>query len=222
MARRRRAADRDIPTRLTDEEIKVAASRMMAAAQAHQRASGWCMDKPDAKPPSIDAFFFPAVSFELILLSVEQSLRLMLLLHYSIIRDDTNHNPHVLYGTIRNRSGGKEGLRSNIVSKMNELGQTAGIRSISEKDLIACLRKHDSSYSNFRYFHLDHQGRLNQQWDLTQRDVQIIHCIALALIYLNWAEMGRQGIGAMQSMSRVPESRMTDELKELEVRLTSK
>ena len=73
---------------------------MMAAAQAHQRASGWCMDKPDAKPPNIDSFLFGAVSFELILLSVEQSLRLLLVLHFGIIRDDTNHNPHVLYGTV--------------------------------------------------------------------------------------------------------------------------
>ena len=100
---------------LTAEEIAVAAPRMMAAAQAHQRASGWCMDKPDAKPPNIDAFFFNAVSFELILLSVEQSLRLLLLLHHGIVRDDTNHNPHVLYGTVKNRSGGEQGIREDII-----------------------------------------------------------------------------------------------------------
>ena len=222
MARRRNTESKDLPVKLKDDEVEVAAARMMAGAQAHQRASAWCMNNPDANPPSIDAFFFPIVSFELILLSVEQSLRLLLLLHYSIIRDDTNHNPNVLYGTIRNRSGGKEGIRGDIVSKMNELGQDAGIRFVSEKELVACLRKHDSSYSNFRYFQLDHQARLNHQWEVTQRDIQIIHCLSLALIHLNWNEMDRRSIGVLQSMSPIPEGKMTGELKELKARLTSK
>ena len=206
---------------LADEEVESAAARMMAAAQAHQRASTLCADKPDAKPPNIDAFFFPIVSFELILLSVEQSLRLLLLIHHSIVRDDTNHNPYVLYKAIRNRSGGKEGIRLAIISKMNELGRTKCVAPISENDLVACLRKHDSSYSNFRYFQLDHQGRLNKQWEFTPRDVQILHCLALALIHMNMDEMERRGIGTLLSMTQVPESDMTEELKALRERLKS-
>ena len=207
---------------LTMEEVKTAAPRMMAAAQAHQRASGWCMDKPDAKPPNIDSFLFSTVSFELILLSVEQSLRLLLLLHFGIIRDDTNHNPHVLYGTARNRSGGKEGLREDIVHKMNELGRTENIKPIEERELVACLQKHDSSYSNFRYSHLDRQAKLNMSWKLSARDVQIVHCLALTLIHLNMDEMGKQGIPAMLSMSAVPESEMTENLRALKKRLSSR
>ena len=221
MAKRRKTASRDKRVKLTAEEIEVAAARMMAAAQAHQRASGWCMDKPDAKPPNIDAFFFTIVSFELVLLSVEQSLRLLLLLHYSIVRDDTNHNPRVLYGVVRNKSGDKEGIRCDITNKMNELGQTEGIAPIFEKELVACLNKHDSSYSNFRYFQLDHRAKLNNQWEFSQRDVQILHCLALALISLNMDEMRKRGIDALLSMSRVPESEMTQELKALRDRLIS-
>ena len=221
MAKRRKTTSKDKVAKLTAEEIKVAAVRMMAAAQAHQRASSWCMDKPDAKPPNIDSFFFDAVSFELVLLSVEQSLRLLLLLHYSIVRDDTNHNPHVLYGAMQNKSGGKIGIRQDIICKMNVLSQPEGIAPFSEKELVACLRKHDSSYSNFRYFQLDHQARLNKKWEFSRRDVQVLHCLALALIYLNMDEMGRRGIGALLSMSRVPESEMTEELKALQERLMS-
>ena len=206
---------------LTAEEIAVAAPRMMAAAQAHQRASGWCMDKPDAKPPNIDSFFFNAVSFELILLSVEQSLRLLLLLHHGIVRDDTNHNPHVLYGAMKNRSGGTQGTRNDIVAKMNALGQTRAIKLFSEKELAACLKKHDSSYSNFRYFQLDRRARLNRQWEFTARDIQILHCLALALIHLNMVEMGKLGIKAMLSMSRVPDADMTEDLVALKQRLAS-
>ena len=195
---------------------------MMAAAQAHQRASDWCMDKPDAKPPNIDAFFFQAVSFELVLLSVEQSLRLLLLLRFSTVRSDTNHNLHVLYGAIRSKSGGKEGIRSNIIDKMNLLGQAEHIDSFDEKEVVACLRKHDSSYSNFRYFQLDHHAKLNTAWEFTTRDVQILHCLALALIHLNINEMERRQIDSLQSMTRVPESEMTEELKILKNRLLSK
>ena len=193
----------------------------MAAAQAHQRASSWCMDKPDAKPPNIDSFFFNAVSFELILLSVEQSLRLLLLLHYGIVRDDTNHNPYVLYGTVKNRSGGKQGIRDDVVTKMNTLGQAKAIETISEKEMTACLKKHDSSYSNFRYFQLDRHARLNRQWAFSARDVQILHCLALALIHLNMDEMAKRGIRVMTSMSRVPEAEMTEDLVALKERLAS-
>ena len=220
MAARRKLAKVD-QVELTMEEVKTAAPRMMAAAQAHQRASGWCMDKPDARPPNIDFFIFNAVSFELILLSVEQSLRLLLLLYYGIVRDDTNHNPHVLYGTVRNRSGGKEGVRDKLVDKMNELGNTKNIKPIAEKELVACLRKHDSSYSNFRYFQLDRQAKLNASWEFSARDAQIIHCLALALINLNMDEMRKQGIPAMLSMSAVPESEMTEDLRALKERLSS-
>ena len=221
MAKRRRTLSADKRVKLTLEEIRIAARQMMGAAQAHQRASGWCLDKPGAKPPNIDCFFFSVVSFELILLSVEQSLRLFLLLHYSIVRDDTNHNPHVLYKTIRNKSRGKEGVRHDIISKMNLLGQTKGIDPVSENELAACLRKHDSSYSNFRYFQLDHQAKLNKKWEYSSQDVQILHCLALALIHLNMDEMESRGIGAIRSMSRISESEMTEELKVLKDRMIS-
>ena len=220
MPSRRKAASKNKVVKLTAEEIEIAAARMMAAAQAHQRASSWCKDKPDAKPPNIDALFFDVVSFELILLSVEQSLRLTLLLNHSIVRSDTNHNPYVLYGTLQNKSGGKIGIRQDIISKMNALGQTRGLAPFSERELVACLKKHDSSYTNFRYFQLDHQATLNKKWEYSRRDVQILHCLALALISLNMDEIERRGFRVWQSMSPVPESELTEELKALKERIS--
>ena len=149
---------------LSDDEIAVAATRYMAGAQAQQRASAWCLDKPDAKPPNIDAFFFPTVSFELILLSVEQSLRLALLLHYSIIRDDTNHTPHVLYGAIRNKSKGYEGVRSTIVERLNLYGVKHNIPVIKEKDIVACLKKHNEPPRVYRRVKLSK----DEPYDTTQ------------------------------------------------------
>ena len=217
----RRNSGRRHQATLTAEETSVAATRMMASAQAHQRAATWCTNNPDAQPPNIDFVFFSVVSFELLLLSVEQSLRLLLLLQYATVRDDTNHNPHVLYKAVRNKSGGKGGIRGQIIERINEIGRAATWPSITEKDLVSCLQKHDSSYSNFRYFQLDHRGRLNHDWEFTLKDSRILHCLALALISLNVDFMTRQGIGLWTSMSLVPESEITEDLNSLKERLTS-
>ena len=179
------------------------------------------MDKPDAKPPNINWFFFNVVAMELILMSVEQSLRLLLLLHYDIVRDDTNHTPNVLYRTVRNKSGSKTGIRSDIVGNANALAQTRGILNITEKEVISCLRRHDSSYTKFRYFQLNHQGRLHPEFGFTQREVQILHCLALALIELNLNEMTQRQIAVIGEMHVVPESEMTDEQREIKKRLMS-
>ncbi len=161
---------------LSPVEIETAIRQMMHAAQAHQRASCWCMDKPDASPPNVDYFYFSVVSFELILLSLEQSLRVLLPLQYSILREDTNHNPHVLYGTVLNKSRDDSAIRQGIIAKMNSLGEPEGITTFSEGELRACLKKHESSYSNFRYFQLDRQGRKNEKFEISPRDIQIAHC----------------------------------------------
>ena len=221
MARRRKATIKG-KAGLSPEETNTAIRQMMYAAEAHQHASVWCADKPDAKPPNIDYFYFLVVSFEMILLSVEQSLRLLLLLHYSIVRSDTNHSPRVLYGTVQNKSGDKTGTRQAIISKMNALGQPKGIASFSETELLACLKKHDSSYSNFRYFQLDPQARLNPEFEISARDVEVVHCLALALIHLNMDEVQKRGIGIGRSLIQIPELEMTEQQKALKERLVSR
>ena len=220
MARRRKVTIKN-GLGLSPEETNTAIRQMMYAGQAHQRASVWCADKPDAKPPNIDYLYFFVVSFELILLSIEQSLRLLLLLHYSIVRNNTNHSPRVLYGTVLKESGDKTGMRQDIINKMNTLGQAEEISPFSEKELLTCLKKHDSSYSNFRYFQLDPQARLNPEFEISPRDVQVIHCLALALIHLNMGEIGKRGIGISGSLSRVGQSELTEDLKVLKERLLS-
>ena len=199
---------------LTTEEIAIAAKYMMAAAEAHQRASNWCGNKPYAQPLNIDRFYFPLVSFELALLSVELSLRLVLLLQYSRVLDNTNHNPRVLYRAILSQSSGKSGIAQDILDQMNVVAQGNHLAPFSEKELRDCLRKHESSYLNLRYFQLDRQARLGNNWEIAGRDHQLLQCLALGLILLNHDEMEKRGIGVFQSLSPAPESAMTEELKE--------
>ena len=197
------------PTKLTPEEVATAAGRMMAAAQAHQRASCWCADKPDAKPPNIDSILFMAVGFELILISLEQSLRLLLLLHYSTTHP--THNLYALYNVLRNLSKGKDGIRAEIVNKVNKIGGAEGVAHISEKDILSCLRKHDSSYSSFRYFQLDEDAKLEPKWGYSPRDFQICHCLALALIGFNMDEMKRRRLHVWSSVSPVDKSKLSQD-----------
>ena len=79
---------------------------------------------------------------------------------------------------------------------------------------------HDSSYTDTRYFLLDHQAKTKNKWEILPREIQIFHCLALALITLNMDEMKRQSINFSLSMSLLPESEMTEEEKVIKERLT--
>lgn len=174
---------------------------MMIAAQAHLRAADWCRRYPDHPGP------VSVVAFELALLSVEQSLRLLLLLHDKKPRANVGHNPKVLYQSVRG-----EEIKRDIINQMNVIAQGNSIDPFFEKELKTCLEKHDSSYTNFRYFGLNHQARSNGEWEFTSRDMQILHYAAQALISVNDTEMERQSIGVLQPRS-VPLSEVPEEVK---------
>ena len=207
--------------RLTGDEIHTAATRYMAAAQAHQFASEVCLGHPDAKPSNIEGFFLNAVSFELVLLSVEQSLRLMLLLHHLVIRDDMNHEAHVLYRDMQNRGDYDNSVRRAIIEKLNEAVSTQDVPGVTEKEVLDCLKRHRGSYNIFRYFQLNHQGKLAPEFGFVARDGTILSFLAWALIQVNMDEMKRRKFKVMASVRRIPESEMTDELRAVMERLLS-
>ena len=192
---------------LTSQEIDEAAPRMMAGAQAHQRASVYCADNPDAKPPNVDALFFLAVSFELILNSIEQSLRLILLIQYSSLRPI--HNIYALYKAVLSKSGGKEGIRSEIVNRVNTIASSRDFDTFTESEILKCLRKHDSSYSSFWYFGLDDDGRATMRWEFKEYETKLLHYLALALIDVNLDQIKKFGFKIFSSMSVVLESELT-------------
>ena len=152
-------------------------------------------------------------------MSLEQSLRLLLLLHYGNIRDSTDHAPRVLYKAISQKSGSKEGIRAKIVCCANKIGAQNDISPMTEKDIKLCLKNHNSSYTNFRHFQLNRQGRLNPDFGFKNRELQIIHVLTLALLKMNEITMKERKIGWHSSMTKIPESEMTDELRALWKRL---
>ena len=229
MTARKRTTDKIEWVKQTFEEVEDVVQRLMNAAQTHKRASVLCMEKARAnrftRPERfnvIDYFLFSAVSFELIFVSVEQSLRLLFLLLFRLFPKKPNHDLLNLYEELQDGSAGEEGICRDIIQEINVFGQTKNVRPISEDELIVCLKKHRSSYMNFKYFNVDKNGRSN--WSktpfLSERDEEIFLCLASALICLNIEEMEKRGFG-FPFIWPVLESEMTERLKALKKRFLS-
>ncbi|MXZ13023.1 MAG: hypothetical protein F4Y78_03285 [Candidatus Dadabacteria bacterium] len=231
MTTRKKTTDEIEWVEKTFEEIKDVVRLLMNAAQTHKRASVLCMGKARASRLTsperfnvnvIDYFLLSAVSFELIFVSVEQSLRLLFLLLFRLFPKKPNHDLLNLYEELQYRSADEEGICRDIIQEINVFGQTKNIRPISEDELIACLKRHGSSYMDFKYFHVDIKGKSNRNKSsvLSDRDLDIFFCFAAALICLNIEEMEKRGFG-FPFIWPVPESEMTERLKALKKRADS-
>ncbi|MCY3767597.1 MAG: hypothetical protein OXH06_19440 [Gemmatimonadetes bacterium] len=203
--------------KLTVQETEEAAKRLMMGAQARQYVSKFCLDSSGGRVFDVTHVYLSTISFELILHSIEQSLRLLLLIHFSV--NHPTHNIHALYRRILRESRSKVGIRQEIVDQVNTQIRLIGMNHITENDIQACLRKHDSSYSSFRYFGLDSDAFPTLMWEMKEYEIKILHCLALALITLNLTEMQKRNMPILGSISEVPESEMTDDLKDLMKRL---
>ena len=142
MTTRKKTTDEIKWVEKTFEEIKDVVRLLMNAAQTHKGASVLCMEKARAsrstdteRVNAIDYFLLSAVSFELIFVSVEQSLRLLFLVLFRIFPRNPDHDLHALYRELQDRDTDKEGICKNIIQEINAFGQTRKIRPISEVGL---------------------------------------------------------------------------------------
>ena len=206
-------------TKLTPEEVTKAIQHMMAGAEAHLRASIYCRNNPDAKVPNIEVMFFSAVAWELILNSIEQSLRLLLLMNHSYL--NPTHNIEALYKAVVRKDGAQRTMRTDIVDRTNAHFRLLGMNSVTEIDIRKCLHKHDSSYSSFRYFGLKDDARFTLKWEMTEYEAKLLSCLAIALFQMNSDEMHNRGIGRYASLTRVSEGDIPDKLREFMANMNS-
>ena len=205
-------------------------SRTHMAAEAHRLASDSCLrDSLSCSDSDPYDFYLKAVSFESLLVSVEQSLRLLLLLRFSLFPENPDHNLSALYKKLEDESGGDEWIFTEIIQRMNDfirrenmISLISGkdleediVRLISREELKACLERHCSSYSNIKYFQVNRQGKLNKEFEFSNRERWILYCFAVALIELN-----ELGLGALSLIIRKPES--GEEITEEELELAKK
>ena len=168
--------------KITDlNEKKNVAWRTMMAAEAHRIASDSCLSTSRSSSDT-HIFFLRVVSFELLLVSVEQSLRLLLLLRFSIFPKNPNHNLFDLYEKLGEKDADKEWIIKGIIAVMNA---RKNVSPTSEEELAACLKEHCSSYSNTKYFQVNRQGKLSKNFGHSTREREILHYFALVLIDVN-------------------------------------
>lgn len=168
--------------KITDlNEKKDVAWLTMMAAEAHRIASDLCLNTSRSSSDTHD-FLLRVVSFELLLVSVEQSLRLLLLLRFSIFPKNPNHNLFDLYEKLGEKEADKEWIIKGIIAVMNARKKA---NPTSEEELAACLKEHCSSYSNTKYFQVNRQGKLSGNFGYSTRERKILHCFALVLIDVN-------------------------------------
>ena len=168
--------------KITDlNEKKDVAWRTMMAAEAHRIASDSCLSTSRSSSDTHN-FFLRVVSFELLLVSVEQSLRILLLLRFSIFPKNPNHNLFDLYEKLGEKDTDKEWIIKGIIAVMNA---RKNVSPTSEEELAACLKEHCSSYSNTKYFQVNRQGKLSKNFGHSTREREILHYFALVLIDVN-------------------------------------
>ena len=68
---------------------------------------------------------------------------------------------------------------------------------------------------------MSNKGKLNERSEFSQRDRRILNRFALALIYLNMNEMEKRGFNAHLAIDLIPESEMTEQLKDLRRQILS-
>lgn len=198
---------------------------MMDAAQAHKEASVVCVEESDKQHPlTTRAFYLGVVSFEQLLLSVEQSMKLSLMLYFSH-KPEPNHRIDKLLDEIIAKDGNSKKLLREILNSANKIGATASVPTISEDEVKNTIKRHRSSYTKLRYFGLDTQFNVSSdnKWEISGRDIQVMHCMAWGLIDVNTRKIGDMGMKIRPLMGvarKIPESEMTDELKNLKQRLT--
>lgn len=183
------------------DDLQELATRLMASAQAHQFASVHCSARLNVKEVDLKSVFLNVVSVELILLAIEQSFRLLSLLCTKQFSGPGTHLLWSVYKETLRKEGIPKEMKNDIVSTMNEIGDPLEIKPFFVKELEECLKKHDTSYSDIRYFMVDRKGKPGPELTIDAREKTVLIFLALALIAINLFIMKEQGIAIIDSSS---------------------
>ena len=183
----------------------------MASAQAHQVAAMHCYVNLNAKSVDINKVFLYVISIELTLLSVEQSFRLLRLLHTKEPPLPAHHDLWSLFNHALSECDNSKNTYNSIMSEMKKLGKDQNAKTFLKEELRNCLKKHTTSYSDIRYFMIKRDGTSKPELLITSREKQILGFLASALININKSEMGKQRLKIFDSsdLEILPETEET-------------
>ena len=177
---------------------KETAQWIMTASVAHHLTSAFCGNQAfeeEKKEKNSDfAYYFTVVALELALLSIEQSLKLILFLQFSIpLKKLNSHNLLFLYEKIEKEGESGRNLCDKIIQKIDFYAREKDFNPICEEDLKTCLKKHTDTYKKIRYLFVDLQG-IQDYSGIPRSDAQIIECLRQSLVHLNINELNKREI----------------------------
>ena len=177
---------------------KEAIQMMMVASVSHHQSSIFCAnqarEKKEIEKDEDFAVYFTAVAYELTLLSIEQSLKLVLALFSIPFEENTsNHKLHSLYKQIQEEG---ENLPKRIIKEVNFWAYEKKYNLISKEELETCLENNNDTYAKTRYLFVNKQGKAEdfpKNWK-DRRDGEILTCLRQGLVSLNMKELNKRGI----------------------------
>ena len=194
------------------ETVRIAHTMMMAAI-AHYTTSVYCLDAPQAKASSMGKYYFHIVASELMLLSIEHSLKLSLFLETSSF--PPKHNIFKLYEQVLREANFYDNFQHKVIRGVNNHASSIALPHIEEDTILRCLKKHDSSYMNFRYFGVAKDAQSVFQWEITAQEIKILYCLSITLLDINIDRCREHGMPIPQTNGSVHEADTGESLKEL-------
>ncbi|MDE0077486.1 MAG: hypothetical protein OXO50_08205 [Caldilineaceae bacterium] len=182
------------PESLSSDEYRELTQRFMASAQAHHHSAEHCSVNPCKEKVFVGDAYLHIVAFELFLLSIEQSLRLLCLLYTKERPRKSNHDIWALYKKLTRIDNNSKNIENQIVDAMNRARKTDETKPFTVKEIQTFLRKNKNAYSSTRYFWVTSKGEISPGFKVSVRAKQSIVYLSLILIVLGVMEMYRQGV----------------------------
>ena len=194
---------------------------LATAALYHRDAAIHLIEKFYAQRPEVSGALFPVfmevAAFELLLLSVEQSLKVLLLLHDPDYSIEGRHDIYKLLTLVERMSKTKSvnvpgrnlfkkllvginkeresNIRQRTFDKMRiEKGE---LKSVDKRELKDIFNRNANAYANFRYLGVNRDLSQNEI-GLNARDEAILYMAALALVKISLMKMKQEGMSPYQ------------------------
>ena len=147
-------------------------------------------------------FHFATVAAELLLHSIEQSLKLTLALGQVPTEELSkfDHDIHKLYKEVIGDHTREMDTKGEIVRITNIYTSRYGFTPVNEADIKGCINKHRSSYVSFRYFGVPKNFSSVPSWKLDWDDLRLLACLCPSLIEINICQATKSGIRVQPSL----------------------
>ena len=156
------------------------------AALMHTEAAFCLANNSDTKLTTARDMFLQIVHVELLLLSIEQSIKVFILLGGK--NPPTKHNLDLLLSRVNNK----------FLNKAIQLGNQhtkypVPLSAVSIKEVEATIKKQSDSYERIRYFGLSKKF-VSESFGYEPREAQILHVLAVGFLNENHKNMRAAGL----------------------------